>query len=105
MKLLMGFIVALILFSLLVLAQQPGSSVSFGTGGSTCQAPAAGTTIICGTATGAQISINGAAYVPLSSGMVSYSQLSGKPTAISCTTASFQSGSATPLTASGCTIQ
>lgn len=122
MKKLLGFLIALVLFSLLAWAQQPtGSSIAFGTAGSTCQAPSTGNTIICGTSTGAQISINGAAYVPITNGVLSfggrtgavvpaandysYAQLSGKPTTISCTTATFQSGGPAALTASGCTIQ
>lgn len=122
MKKLFGFLVALGLFTLLAWAQQPtGSSIAFGTSGATCQAPTTGNTIICGTSAGVQISINGAAYVPLANGVLSfsgrtgavmpaandysYSQLSAKPTTISCTTATFQSGGPAALTASGCSIQ
>jgi hypothetical protein len=66
-------VVLLILLVAVCIAQIPnGTSVGFGaTPSSPCQNPTAGMNFICSTATGIQLSLNGAAYVPLQGAMPS----------------------------------
>jgi hypothetical protein len=92
----------------LVFAQAPaGSSVAFNSTG-TCQAPAAGLTILCGTPTGAEMSVNGGAFaslqgVPGAAGPAGPAGAPGPagtmPTSFACTTITVTS---TGVSLSGC---
>jgi hypothetical protein len=118
-------LVAAWLYAQSSLSIAPGSTLA------SCPAPSAKALIFCNVAgdtanpDGAYVSANGGAYfrvsAPSSGGVTSfngrtgvvlpasgdykYSQLSGSPTSINCTTATISTGSTGTLNASGCTIQ